>query len=407
MTHLHSHLLFCSLISVLLSSLSLSMPLQAQEQKETNNGISYGKKGFTLGSDDGLFSLSIQNRIQFRYANPFDSDPRSVSDLEQELSSFLIRRARTKLNGHAYVPWLKYYLQYDWKDPILRDFRITLDKYPWANLWAGRSKVLYNDERVTSSGKQQFVNRSIVNDIFTVDRQEGFQFFGHLFPDTWHDFSYAAGVFTGLGVGERDNDDLNMMYAGRLQWNILGGEMPFSHSDLAVHETPALSVAVAAATNQSRCITFATSQNSCRSLPGGEVGEAGQYRLNQMMEEIRFKWQGLAIKHELHSKRVTDTLNTEGNATTHLLGSLIQAGYFPHQLWSLIPKEIEIAGRYAFVDPNTAQTRDLQQEFSGIITYFMQGHDNKLSLQISHLTVEDENVNQAAQRLWLQWDLSF
>lgn len=410
MLNLPSHIFFRCLTGImagLIFSMNLPGSLHAQEHKITDQGIAYGKNGFVLSDDKSLFSLSIQNRIQFRYANPFDSDPRSVNDLEQELSSFMIRRARTKLNGHAYWPWLKYYLQYDWKDPILRDLRLTVDKYPWANFWVGRGKVIYNDERLTSSGKQQFVNRSIVNDIFTVDRQEGVQLFGNLFPDTGYDMSYATGVFTGLGVGERGNDDLEMMYTGRLQWNILGGEMAFSQSDLEVHETPALSMAIAAATNQSRCTTFATSQNSCRSLPGWQMGEAGQYRLNQMMEEIRFKWQGLAIKHELHGKAVTNTLNKGDDNTTHLLGGLIQAGYFPHLLWSFVPKELEVAARYAFVDPNTARPRDLQHEFSGVINYFLNGHANKLSLQLSHLSIENDLENPSAQRLWLQWDLSF
>lgn len=68
-------------------------------------GVSYGKKGFEFKTDDGKFSLAIQNRLQFRYATPFDRDPRSISDLEQDSSSFMIRRARTKLYGNLYWPF--------------------------------------------------------------------------------------------------------------------------------------------------------------------------------------------------------------------------------------------------------------------------------------------------------------
>jgi phosphate-selective porin OprO/OprP len=373
--------------------------------------VRYGKHAFQFRTHDNLFSLAIQNRIQFRYANPFDSDPRSLRDLSRDQSSFMIRRARTKLNGHAYWSWLKYAMQYDWKDPILRDLNLTVDKYAWLKLWVGRGKVQYNDERVTSSGRQQFVNRSIVNDLFTVDRQEGVQLSGHLFPGTWHDLSYAAGVFTGLGVGEGSNDDGQLMYSGRLQWNALGGVIPFSQSDILPHQQPALNVAVAAATNQSKCTAFATADNSCLSLPGFTVGEAGQYRMNQIMEEIRFRWQGLSMNHELHWKQVVDTQKSQADATrtTGMLGGLVQVGYFPHMLFPGIPKNLEFAGRYAFVDPNAVARDDLQQEISGVITYFLSGHENKLSLQFSHLMVADPQTerNQAAQRLWLQWDISF
>ena len=377
-------------------------------------GLTYGKKGFQFKTDDGKFSLAIQNRIQARFATPFDRDPRSISQLEADSSSFMIRRARTKLSGHAYWPWLKYYMQYDWSQPILRDLSLTIDKYKWAELWVGRGKVRWNDERVTSSGNQQFVNRSIVNDIFTVDRQQGVQVFGNLFPGTLADFSYALGVFSGEGVGERLNDDDNMLWAGRLQWNPLGGEIEFSQSDTQYHEEPALNFAVAGATNQSRCTAFETAEDSCRALSGfvdPEEAEAGQYRVNQMMEEVRFKWRGFSLLHEAHWKDITDTLksNTDPERKTNLFGTFIQAGYFPHYVIPLIPKNLEFAGRYAMVDPNTAIDNDLQQEASGVMTYFFDGHSNKVNFQVSHLMLEDpaSGANKSDERFWAQWDLSF
>lgn len=392
-----------------------STPVQTAAEKESGKTdskskdrfahISYGKNGFEFRTENDKFSLAIQNRIQARYANPFDSDPRSVGDLEREGSSFMIRRARTKLKGHAYWPWLQYYLQYDWSQPILRDLSLTLDNYKWAKLWVGRGKVFYNDERVSSSGNQQFVNRSIVNDIFTVDRQQGVQLFGNLFPGSWHDISYYSGVFTGLGVGERNNDDNHMMYSSRLQWNALGGEMPFSQSDIEFHEKPALNFAFAAATNRSRCTAFETDSRSCRGLPGFSPGQDGQYRLNQMMEEVRFKWRGFSLQHEMHWKEVVDTLKSRGDPTrkTNLMGGLVQAGYFPHYLFPIIPRNLEFAGRYAFVDPNVNFNNDWQQEASGVMTYFFNGHLNKVNFQVSHLTVGDHSN----QRYWLQWDFSF
>ncbi|MCO6427703.1 MAG: hypothetical protein J5I83_06515 [Nitrosomonas communis] len=390
-------------------------PVQAAEKKESVKteaksqdrfaNVSYGKNGFEFRTDNDKFSLAIQNRLQVRYANPFDSDPRSVSDLERDESTFMIRRARTKLKGHAYWPWLQYYLQYDWSQPVLRDLSLTMDKFKWAKLWVGRGKVFYNDERVSSSGNQQLVNRSIVNDIFTVDRQQGVQLFGNLFPGSWHDISYYTGVFTGLGVGERNNDDDHMMYSGRLQWNALGGEMPFSQSDIEFHQKPALNFAFAAATNRSRCTAFETDSRSCRDLPGFNPGQDGQYRINQMMEEVRFKWQGFSVQHEMHWKEVVDTLKNQGDPTrkTNLMGGLVQAGYFPHYIFPIIPKNLELAGRYAFVDPNVNFNNDRQQEGSGVMTYFFNGHLNKVSFQVSHLTVG----NKSNQRYWLQWDFSF
>jgi len=395
---------------------------KVEQPAKTNNtaSVSYGKNGFELRTDDDKFSLAIQNRVQARFAEPFDSDPRSLSDLDRNENSMMIRRARTKLNGNAYVPWLKYYLQYDWSQPVLRDISLKIDKYKWAQVRVGRGKVSYNNERVTSSGNQQFVNRSIVNDIFTVDRQQGIEVEGNLFSGKWYDMTYYAGAFTGTGIGERNNDDDAMMYSGRIQWNALGGEMKFSQSDIEFHEKPTLNISIAANKNKSRCTAFETDSRSCRNLTdadktrylspsvGADSGgpQAGQYEIRQMMEEIHFKWNGFSLLHELHAKNIKDTVN---NRETDLLGGLLQAGYFPSKVLNFFPENVEIAGRFALVDMDTDRSYDKQAELSGVINYFMEGHFNKLSLQLSRLSVEDpiKREKDAETRFWAQWDLSF
>lgn len=200
-----------------------------------------------------------------------------------------------------------------------------------------------------------------------------------------------------------------MMYAGRLQWNALGGEMPFSQSDTEFHENPALNLAFAAATNQSACTAFETDSDSCRVLPGFTEGESGQYRVNQMMQEARFKWQGLSIQEEMHWKDVTDFFRSQNDPEreTNLMGGYVQAGYFPHYLFAIVPKNLEFAGRYAFVDDYLNVGK--QQEASGVMTYFFNGHSNKVNFQVSHLTVDDptSGASESEQRFWAQWDVSF
>ena len=124
-----------------------------------------------------------------------------------------------------------------------------------------------------------------------------------------------------------------------------------------------------------------------------------------MMEEVRFKWQGFSVLHELHWKEIIDTFKSQGDPArkTNLMGGLIQAGYFPHHIFPAIPRNLEFAGRYAFVDPNTQVKNDQQKEISGVVTYFFNGHANKINFQVSHLIVQ----NQSDQRFWLQWDLTF
>ncbi len=382
--------------------------------------VRYEDSRLKIQTADGRFSINLQHRLQFRYAHPFDLDPRSFADLDETASSFFVRRARLRLDGHAFWPWLEWRLQYDWAQPVLRDFSFTINKVPWLRVVLGQRKVFWNDERVVSSGQQQFVNRSIVNDMFTIDRQQGIQILGRLFPGRWADVTYHAGVFTGRGVGERYNDDAHMMYAGRLQWNMLGGEMDYSQSDIASHERPAASLALGAATNVSGCTAYETDQESCRALPtprsdGAAFADpedaAGRYKLEQGFAEFRLKWAGIYAKHESHLKRVIDRSVDTGapGRTTVMRGALTQLGYFPHHMLAFVPKPLELAARYAFVDPARTVAKNLQTEASGVINWFFAGHNNKVSVEVSRLTVADPLAlaTRATIRFRLQWDVSF
>lgn len=192
-----------------------------------------------------------------------------------------------------------------------------------------------------------------------------------------------------------------------------GREIPFSQSDVEYSPRPVLNFAVAANTNRSSCLAFETSQNSCRQLPWAPydtIGEPGQYRINQMMAEVRFKWVGFSLLHELHVKEINDRFADDSDPfkQTTMLGGFIQAGYFPHTDIPVIPKEVEIAGRYAMVDPRLAINNIRQYESSGVVTYFLNGHRNKINVQLSQLALTPDNISsRTQQRLWIQWDLSF
>lgn len=382
----------------------------------------YGDKGFHLETRDGNWATNLQWRAQMRYSNPHRSDPRQVDDFERnDESSFELRRVRMKIGGHGYRPWLKYYFEVDLQptrnadgepeDAGVRliDWRLTVDKYKWLAFRAGQWKINYNRERVDSSGRQTFVERSIVNRVFTIDRQMGVMAFGRLFPETHVDLRYFIGAFNGEGRGVK-NDDSDMMYMGRLQWNVFGRDLKFRQSDVSYHQQPSASIAFAGATTIGKCTRW--SSGGCGNLDGFSKvsGTAeGQYRVQQMMQEAALKWRGLAIQQEFHWKRIKDR---ENNTTSDLQGSYAQIGYFFHHLIPVIPENLEIAFRYAFVDEpnetNIAFTNN-RQEFTGAINYFINGHNNKVTLDFSHLTLEDAflNKNIADQRVRMQWDVSF
>lgn len=399
---------------------------KASEPSKKKSGVQvgFGKKGFTLATADGLFKTNIQWRTQGRYTFPERSDPRDKKAFEDnEESTFELRRIRLKVGGHGYRPWLKYYLEVDWQpgrdfdddseaaSARMIDWRIMLEKYPWAKLRIGQWKINYSRERVDSSGKQTMVERSIMNRIFTIDRQIGVMLYGRVNPGTIIDTNYYLGIFSGGGRGMAKNDDDNMMYVGRLQWNVFGRELKWRQSDVSFHKKPTASVSFGAYTNKGKCTRW--SSGGCGNLSGfdkpGGVNDS-RYQVSGMQIGSAMKYRGFAWQHETHWKRVKDTEAVAGDRVTKLFGGYLQAGYFPHGLISAIPKPLEIAFRYSHVDPNVDTGGDLRQEFTTGLNWFFAGHRNKLTLDASHLTLEQEGPSLPAyteQRVRLQWDVSF
>lgn len=376
--------------------------------------LRYARHALRFGDRDDPFSASFQTRVQMRYATPFDTDPRSIAALTRDTPAFQLRRSRLKMKGHALDPDLSWAFQYDWDDAVLFDLYVNYALSDAVQVKLGRAKLLFGAEYETSSGGLQLVERSIVHTLFTADRQQGVQLHGRLFAGSPADLNYNVGLFTGRGMAERSNDDDRPMVSARLQWNLLGGPMAFSHSDLAFTEAPQLGLAVAGLTNRSNCTAFATADESCRALPGFSAPEAsapGQYDLEQTMAELRLRWMGLSLDGELHRKDIEDRSRSSADPQRRvdLRGGFVQLGLLPHGLLPAMPRQLEFALRYAHVDPDDDRGSDEQEEYSAAINWFIDGHANKLSLDFAELSVADPVLQreESEQRVRLQWDLSF
>ena len=418
------------------------------KEKDSQIKVGWGKKGFTLATADGLFQTKIQWRFQGRWTYPERSDPRDEKAFtDNEESTFELRRVRMKVGGHGYEPWIKYYFEVDWQPgrdfddgagnaaTRLIDWRIMLEKYKWAKLRIGQWKINYSRERVDSSGKQTMVERSIMNRIFTIDRQIGAMLYGRVNPGTPVDMNYYLGVYSGSGRGVAKNDDDNMMYMGRLQWNVFGRELKWRQSDVKFHKKPTASLSIGGYTTIGKCTRW--SSGGCGNVsgfesPGSDYTQDGRFRVDGIQVGSAFKYRGFAWQHETHWKQVKDSGNAEQynkflmdgdddtdpadglSSKTNMFGGYAMAGYFPHYLISAVPKPLEVAFRYSHVDPNVSEPGDFREEYTVGFNWFFAGHRNKLTLDVSHLTlawpdnnpmVEDKTLSE--QRVRLQWDVSF
>lgn len=389
--------------------------------------VKYSYPGFQMTTADGLFSTKLVWRAQLRYTHPNRSDPRSVGNFttREDVSNFEARRLRMKIGGHGYKKWIKYYFEVDLQpsrdfddsaassSARVIDYRIDVQPIDEIGFRVGQWKINFNRERVDSSGRQTFVERSIVNRVFTIDRQVGFMLQGRLFKETPADIRYYAGMFNGEGRSV-NNDSGELMYMGRLQWNFLGRDLKWRQSDVSYHEKPTGSLAFAAATNNGRCTRWSSS--GCGNLtsfisPGAAVPPtAAQYRRDQWVQEFAFKFKGLAIQQEYHEMEVED----KSTMLTHdYQGMYAQIGYTNHGALAPLPEGVELAFRYAYVIESLSAgdniNRNRREEFTVGMNWFLAGHNNKVTIDYSYLTLKDfaTMMDYSDNRVRLQWDISF
>lgn len=391
-----------TLCSILMAGLSTSV-----SAIELDADLSYQNNGFTFETTDNRFKMQIQGRIQSRFATPSDSQPTALEDYtlyssgDDELG---INRARLKIKGHAYQPWLKFAIEHDFVNSRLLTYTVNVEKYDWLKFKAGQWKFEYSRERSVSSGGQQMLDRSIINRIFTIDRQQGAAIYGNLGGQDMTNVSYWLGVGTGNGLGSNKNDGDAPLYYGRLQWNITGEDFGFKASDLKFSESLKATTAISFSTNESAFTRFSSSAGG--QLENFEAGFDNQYEINQHNVDFAMMYQGFNAQAEYHEKTITDS--AAQNAETEYTGYYLQAGYFGHASFDWWPKPLEIAVRYATYEEvdNAADEQHFERAIAA--NWFFSGHRNKLTADITQFDIEQSAIGSVDEtRFRLQWDLSF
>ena len=390
-------------LAYLLFAGAVMMCLTSSGQEVEKNNFYFKKgKGFEFHFDDDKYLLYMDFRGQFRAAYPSVNFPTDEDDLNDEDINLGISRARIKFGGYVGRPEFNFYLEQDIRGGNLLDFRAQIEKLPYLKFRVGQWKARYSRERVISSGAQTGLERSLINRVFTIDRQQGASIYGNIDGGGAANFNYWAEILAGSGRGGSLGDDDDLMYMLRLQWNPNGKELGFSGSDLKFHEKIISSVAIAGVTNVSRFTRFSTGGGG--QLYGFEPGVEGQYKVDQLLFETAFKFRGLSFDQELHFKNIDDRVNLE---ETTLIGNYFQVGYFFHYLFPKFPKPLEVFARQAFYDPDTDVSGNNNYEYSFGLNWFFKGHKNKLTIDYSYLKYDQFNVeNDKEHMVRVQWDVS-
>ncbi len=342
-------------ISVLVAGILLFNPVLAQVKDSSESlpfNFFYKKgRGFGLVTKDSLFSINYQFRMQNRVTfNSIDD-----SDLGIQSAEWRVRRLRMKFEGFVYNPRLTYYIQLSFargdmdfrsndnstinnSPNMVRDAVIYYALSKNIRLGFGQTKLPGNRQRVISSGDQQFIDRSIVNATFNIDRDFGF--FGQYMGNH---FNLKGALTSGEGRNSNLSPNNGLAYTGRVELLPLGKfteSNDYVEGDLIRESKPKISIAITA------------SQNEKAIRQAGQLGNDlfASRTLKSLAADMLIKYNGIAWYSEYMNRSTTNPITINPTNPSNLSTVFVGSGYMS-QLSYLFKNNVEVGARYATIKP--------------------------------------------------------
>lgn len=343
------------------------------------------KKNISFTTDDSSFQINFRFRMQNRAGVNTVSD----KDLSTKDWEMRVRRLRLRMDGFVVDPRLTYYIQLsfsrgdmDWSDaeaskinvapnPV-RDAMIFFKPNKNLTFGFGQGKLPGNRQRVISSGEQQFVDRSIVNATFTLDRDFGF-FTTYELPVKKSIFIAKAAISQGEGRQNVVSNNFGLAYTGRIEFLPFGqftNKGDYFEGDLEREKKPKLSLAGGYSFNDHAART------------GGQLGRdlPKAYNINSILADFVFKYRGIAVSSEYIQRESNQPLIINSFA-----GNYIYTGYgHNHQLSYCFKNYWELAARYSSIVPdiNSELKSQKQDEIWFGVTKYLNKHRTKLQFNL-------------------------
>lgn len=256
----------------------------------------------------------------------------------------------------------------------LEDYYVDYVPYQFFGIKVGQFKVPFLMQELTSSGKQQFVDRSLSTSHFNLARDIGATFHGDIIEDK---LRYDVFFMNGDGINTI-NRNQSLIAGFRVEWPILG-EYKTSESDTDDSQEHQLGVGVAYAFNELGA-----------PFVNGTVPAGAKLSLGTL--DMGWKYKGWSVQTAGMISRSHDVLRITN------FGWNAQVGYF------FVPKKFEVALRQSgtvFSDaiPN-------QYEHAVALNYFILGHGLKIQTDYG-LLMNVRGLNQNDHRFRTQLQLIF
>src|SRR3972149_5785198 len=354
--------------------------------------------GFFIRTQDDLFSLKFNIRSQFLF---FVED-----DADDTATSFDIRRLWISFRGNAFRSWLKYLLILEASGDVeLLDYFLDFAKKTEVVPRIGQYRVPFNREELTDPFNLQLVDNSIVNREFSLGRHIGVGLGGVVNRF----ITYGVGVFNSAGRNSI-NENSNLLYVGRVMFTPTGqpryssinpfpvsGEYAYSQGSFGDTETPLIAISAA--------VAFLPGYKPVNDSPDNVVINNRMFALGsdksnifQFSTDISVKYLIFSLEAEYDLRNIIP--DEAGIDSALSQGVRFQSGVF------LIPKLIEVAGRFAIIDLGNDFGDDKIWEITpGLSFYFIRNRN--LKLQFDYSFIRDEFIDDDINRVRAQLTVSF
>ena len=385
--------------------------LQAQSKIQSPKvKLKFGK-GLQIVAADSSMAL----KVGFRFQSLYNSERSLASDGEWA-SNFLIRRSRLKFDGWAVNPNFVYKVELALSNRDLgssSDFdqtskapKVVLDAVvKWKfhknfTLWVGQTKLPGNRERVVSSQKLQFVDRSIVNGTFNIDREMGLQLRGK--------FKTGNMVIKPMGsisFGEGRNTTISNIggnhYVGRVELLPMGefaSKGDYFEGDLKREKVPKLAVGASYSYNNG-----AAKQKTTGKFLVDDAGNYFENNLETFIVDMMFKYNGLSILGEFADKRVANLNDRDFGLRESLVDVNGRSYYTGHgvnaSIAYLFKNNFEIGTRYTQIIPDTEVSFAGVKEYTLGMSKYVVGHNLKVQTDVSIIDKDGASANKLRFRL--------
>ena len=403
-------------VSLIVLSVLFSYTLLSQDVVSTK----FGKGLYNVVSKDSSWSMKFGMRIQSLYVGEWDIN--DATGIGQGSSNFMIRRSRLKFGGHAFSPKLKYKIELglsnkdlgkvdsrgNFAPRMILDAVVKWNFYKNFTLWAGQTKLPGNRERVVSSANLQFVDRSLLNSKFNIDRDMGVQLRSHFTIGK----QFLVREMFSIAQGEGRNlvqDNLGgFQYTSRIDILPMGAFA--SKGDYVCgatkrEEKPKLAIGVTYDYND-RAVKDRSNQGSYMSYDTNDDGTIDGYfmsNISTVFADLMFKYRGFSVMAE-YALRDADKVdheetNDDGTVSTAsvAVGSSlnVQAGYNFKKNW-------EVAGRFTQV---SLTGKDKYEQYTLGLSKYVVGHKLKVQSDVSYR--RKDNSPDSGLMYRLQFELHF